>query len=108
MRPILSRRALRELTKGTFKAEDRLDDGREIQVVVTVSDDEFVVDLRRSPPQDPGAYNTSFPATMVSAQVIFRGITCPALRSSTRCAAIQRGTDIPSSQDNGYEQWRPP
>lgn len=78
----VSRRALRQLPKGTFEAEDWLDDGRRLQVAVTVTDDEFIVDLRGNPPQDSGAYNASYFATMVSAQIIFRGVTCPDTRAN--------------------------
>lgn len=73
----VSKRAISALPKGTFTAEDLLDDGRKLQVAVTVTEDEFIVDLRGNPPQDPGAFNASYLATMVSAQIIFRGTTCP-------------------------------
>jgi N-methylhydantoinase B len=78
----VSRRAIKALPKGTYEAEDLLDDGRRLQVAVTVTEDEFIVDLRGNPPQDPGAYNASYFATMVSAQIIFRGITCPDTRAN--------------------------
>jgi N-methylhydantoinase B len=73
----VARRALAELPKGTFLAEDQLDDGRKLVAKVTISDDEFTVDLRGNPPQDAGPFNCSYMATMVGAQVIFKSITSP-------------------------------
>lgn len=78
----VSRKALKTIPKGTFEAEDWLDDGRRIQVKVTITDDEFIVDFRGNPPQDPGPCNASYFATMVSAQIIFRGITCTDTRAN--------------------------
>lgn len=78
----VSRKALKELPKGTFEAEDWLDDGRRVQVKVTITDDEFIVDFSGNPPQDSGPYNASYSATMVSAQIIFRGITCADTRAN--------------------------
>jgi len=54
----VARKALREMPKGTFEAEDFLDDDRKLVVKIAISDDEFLVDLRGNPPQDPNAFNS--------------------------------------------------
>lgn len=73
----VSLHGLRELPKGRFRAEDRMDDGRVIRVAVTVSEDEFIVDLRDNPPQDPGPINATMHSTLVSAQAVFKGLVAP-------------------------------
>jgi N-methylhydantoinase B len=73
----VSRSALKGMPKGTFGAEDRLDDGRSLVVKVTISEDEFVVDLRGNPAQDSGPFNASFAATCVDAQMVFKAVTSP-------------------------------
>ena len=67
--------ALSKLPEGTFHGEDLLDDGRKIQVDVTVTKNEFIVDLRNNPEQDEGPNNASYDGTVVSAQMAFKGIT---------------------------------
>ena len=73
----VARKALREMPKGTFEAEDFLDDDRKLVVKVTITDDEFLVDLRGNPPQDPNAFNSSYASTVVDAQMIFKAVTSP-------------------------------
>ena len=51
--------ALTKLPHGTFYGEDLLDDGRKIQVDVTINEKEFIVDLRNNPEQDAGPNNAS-------------------------------------------------
>ena len=67
--------ALSSLPHGTYHGEDLLDDGRKIQVDVTINDKEFIVDLRNNPEQDDGPNNASYDGTVVSAQMAFKGIT---------------------------------
>ena len=67
--------ALLNLPHGTFHGEDLLDDGRKIQVDVTITDKEFIVDLRNNPEQDAGPNNASYDGTVVSAQMAFKGVT---------------------------------
>jgi N-methylhydantoinase B len=71
----VSRKALKEMPKGTFRAEDFFDDGRKLVVEITITDDEFVVDLRGNPPQDAKAFNASYAATVVDAQMVFKAVT---------------------------------
>ena len=67
--------SLSQLPQGTFHGEDLLDDGRKIQVDVTITNKEFIVDLRNNPKQDEGPNNASYDGTVVSAQMAFKGIT---------------------------------
>ena len=79
----MSRRALRSLPKGTFEAEDEIDDDGfgngpfPVRVKVTITDDEFVADYTGSHPQVNGPINT--PATGLRSRVraIYRAITTP-------------------------------
>ena len=70
-------RALAELPKGVFEAEDFLDDGRRFCAAVTITDDEFTVDLRGNPPQDSGPFNASYAGTLVDVQMVLKAITDP-------------------------------
>lgn len=72
-----ARRALAHLPAGTFTASDTMDDGQEVKVAVTVSADEFIVDLRGNPPQNANAMNSSRDATFVDAQMIFKALCNP-------------------------------
>jgi N-methylhydantoinase B len=68
-------RALAELPKGTFTLAEEQDSGVVYSVTFEMTDDEFVVDLRDNPDQDPGPNNASRDGTMVAAQMIFMNIT---------------------------------
>ena len=72
--------ALAELAKlphGTFELTEEQDDGRMFNVKVTISDTEFVIDLRDNPDQDTGPSNAGHDDTLVSMQVIFKALTDP-------------------------------
>ena len=73
----VSRHGLRSLPKGRYEAEDQMDDGRVIRATVTITNDDFIVDLRDNPPQDHGPMNATYYATMVSAQAVFKGVAAP-------------------------------
>jgi N-methylhydantoinase B len=68
---------LKNLPKGTFELSEDQDDGRVYNVKVTITDDEFLVDLRDNPDQDNGPTNTSRDGTMVCAQMVFKSLTDP-------------------------------
>jgi N-methylhydantoinase B len=68
-------RALADLPKGTFTLAEEQDSGAVYTVTVDITDDEFVVDLRDNPDQDPGPNNASRDGTMIAAQMIFMNIT---------------------------------
>ena len=72
--------ALAELAKlphGTFELTEEQDDGRMFNVKVTISQTEFVIDLRDNPDQDVGPSNAGYDDTLVSMQVIFKALTDP-------------------------------
>jgi N-methylhydantoinase B len=71
----VARRALRELPKGRFSLAEEQDSGAVYSVTIEISDDEFVVDLRDNPDQDPGPNNASRDGTMVAAQMAFMNVT---------------------------------
>jgi N-methylhydantoinase B len=68
---------LKNLPKGTFELSEEQDDGRVYNVKVTITDDEFIVDLRDNPDQDVGPTNTSQDGTMICAQMVFKSLTDP-------------------------------
>lgn len=68
---------LAKLPKGTFELSEPQDDGRIYNVKVTITNDEFIVDLRDNPPQDKGCTNTSRDGTIVCAQMLFKSVTDP-------------------------------
>jgi len=73
----ISRRALAGLPKGSFTLSEEQDDGRIFNVVVTITDTDFIVDLRDNPDQAPNPVNTSRDGVMVAAQLIFKTLTDP-------------------------------
>jgi N-methylhydantoinase B len=68
---------LAKLPHGTFELSEEQDDGRVFNVKITISADEFVVDLRDNPDQDAGPTNTSRDGTMICAQMVFKSVTDP-------------------------------
>jgi N-methylhydantoinase B len=66
-----------KLPKGTFELSEPQDDGRIYNVKITITDDEFLVDLRDNPDQDNGPTNTSRDGTVVCAQMVFKSLTDP-------------------------------
>jgi N-methylhydantoinase B len=68
-------RALAELPKGRFSLAEEQDSGAVYTVTVEIGDEEFVVDLRDNPDQDPGPNNASSDGTMIAAQMVFMNIT---------------------------------
>ncbi len=73
----VSRRVLKTLPKGDYAASEVLDDGRTVKVVITITEDEFIVDLRGNPQQSKSAFNTSYDATVVDARMIFKAVASP-------------------------------
>lgn len=72
-----SRRVLKTISKGEFSAEEVLEDGRVIKATIKISEEEFFVDLRGNPPQSATALNSSYDATVVDAQMIYKAICSP-------------------------------
>ena len=73
----ISRRTLKELKLGTFSAQEVLEDGQVIRVKITITEDDFTVDLRGNPAQNPNALNNSYDATVVDCQMAFKAICAP-------------------------------
>lgn len=73
----VSLKELAKLPKGTFELSEEQDDGRIFNVKITITDTEFVVDLRDNPDQSKNPVNTSRDGVMVSAQMIFKSLTDP-------------------------------
>jgi len=73
----VSVRELAKLPHGTFELTEEQDDGRFYNAKITISDTEFIVDLRDNPEQDVGPTNTSRDGVMVCAQMIFKSLTDP-------------------------------
>ena len=73
----VSREALANLPKGTFEIKETQDDDRVFGVKITISDDEFIVDLRDNPDQSANPVNTSRDGVMVAVQMLFKSLTDP-------------------------------
>ncbi|MFH1795279.1 MAG: hydantoinase B/oxoprolinase family protein [Pseudomonadota bacterium] len=73
----VSLKELSKLPKGTFELSEEQDDGRIFNVKITISDTEFLVDLRDNPDQSKNPVNTSRDGVMVCAQMIFKSMTDP-------------------------------
>jgi N-methylhydantoinase B len=71
----VARRALRALPKGVFVLAEEQDTGAVYNVSVSISDEEFLVDLRDNPEQDAGPNNASRDGSMVAVQMVFMNIT---------------------------------
>lgn len=74
---------LARLPKGTFEAEDWIDDDGigngpfKVVVKVTVTDDKFTCDFRGSHPQVPGPINASYSGLVSAVRIIFLAATNP-------------------------------
>lgn len=73
----VSREALANLPKGTFEINETQDDDRVFGVKITISDSEFIVDLRDNPDQSTNPVNTSRDGVMVAVQMLFKSLTDP-------------------------------
>ena len=69
---------LKTLQKGTYTIEEAQDDGRLWRASITVSDDEFVVDLSGNPKEQAAPYNTSRDGSIIACQMIFKALCDPA------------------------------
>ena len=79
----LTRLALARLPKGTFEAEDWIDDDGighgpfPVRVRVTITDDEFVCDFTGTHPQVPGPVNCTYTALVSGVRAMYLAITNP-------------------------------
>ncbi|MCC7320171.1 MAG: hydantoinase B/oxoprolinase family protein [Rubellimicrobium sp.] len=72
-----SRAAMAGLPRGTFELSEEQDDGTIYNVKITITDDEFIVDLRDNPDQSTGPVNCVRDGVMIAAQMIFKNMTDP-------------------------------
>ena len=79
----LALKEIAKLPKGTFGAQDFIDDDGlgngpfNVQVKVTITDDEFICDFRGSHPQVLGPVNCSYTALVSAVRVLFLTVTNP-------------------------------
>lgn len=73
----MSLAALKKLPNGVFEAEDRMDNGWPVKVKVTISDDEFIVDLTENEGYLDGPFNCPRLNSVVGAQIAFKSLTSP-------------------------------
>lgn len=73
------RAGLQGLPHGTFKIEEEQDDGALWRAAITISSDQFLVDLTGNPRQREAPYNTSRDGAIISAQILFKALTDPTL-----------------------------
>lgn len=81
---ILTLKELKKLPKGTFEVSDLIDDDGitddqiNIQIKLTITDDEFICDFRGTDGQVQGPINSSYTGLVSSVRTIFLAITNPA------------------------------
>jgi len=68
---------LKKLPHGTYELSEEQDDGDVFNVKVSITSDEFIVDLRDNPDQKQSPVNTCRDGVMVAAQMIFKSLTDP-------------------------------
>jgi len=69
--------AIGKLPNGVYSLAEEQDSGQVYKVTVTITDDEFVIDLRDNPEQDPGPFNMSRDEVLVACQMAFKSVTSP-------------------------------
>ncbi len=67
--------ALADLPKGTFELTEEIDDGRVLHCAITITDDEFIVDLSNNPEQSTAPTNTTRDAAAIPVQMVFKSLT---------------------------------
>lgn len=73
----IARDSMKSLPEGVYEATERLEDGQDIRVKITIKEGDFIVDLTNNPAQTKTALNSSRDATFVDCQMIFKAITRP-------------------------------
>jgi len=69
--------ALKRFPKGTYSLSEEQDSGPNYNVTVEITDDEFIIDLRDNPDQDPGPFNMSRDEAIVACQMAYKNIVSP-------------------------------
>jgi N-methylhydantoinase B len=87
----LTRLELAELPKGTFEAENMIDDDGlghgpfPVRVRITISDDEFVCDFTGTHPQVPGPVNCTVTGLHSGVRTLFMAVTDPTIPVNDGC-----------------------
>lgn len=71
----VSLNAIKKLPKGVYTLNEKQDNGEYYNVTVEITDDEFIIDLRDNPDQDPGPFNMSEDDARVSCEMAFKAVT---------------------------------
>ncbi len=88
---LVSRNALRTLPKGSWEAQDFMDDDGftdepiPVRVRITVTDENFIADFTGSSLQRPGPVNGTWARLQSSARVMFKSITAPDYPNNGGC-----------------------
>src|SRR5947209_14085979 len=87
----MTRLELSKLPKGTYEAEDWIDDDGigngpfPVRVKVTISDDEFICDFTGTHPQVPGPVNCALTGLHSGVRTILKAITSPSIAVNEGC-----------------------
>ena len=87
----VARNALQALPKGTWEAQDFMDDDGftdepiPVRVRITVTDESFTADFTGSSPQVPGPVNGTWARLQSAARVMFKAITAPDYPNNGGC-----------------------
>ena len=68
---------LSSLPNGIYPIEEEQDDGSLWRAIISVSENEFVVDLRGNPKEQAAPYNTSRDGAIIACQMIFKAMCDP-------------------------------
>ena len=77
-----ARAGLALLPKGTFRIEEKQDDGARWQAEIRITDDTFTAERSGNPDQREAPYNTSRAGAVISSQMIFRALSDPTLAAN--------------------------
>jgi N-methylhydantoinase B len=87
----MTRLELEKLPKGTYEAEDWIDDDGigngpfPVRVTVTITDDEFVCDFTGTHPQVPGPVNCTLTGLHSGVRTVLKAITSPTIPVNEGC-----------------------
>jgi N-methylhydantoinase B len=73
----VSLNGIKKLPKGTYTLAEEQDSGQVYKATVTITNNEFIVDLRGNPDQDKGPFNMSADDAIVACQMAFKNVTSP-------------------------------
>ncbi|MEO9459730.1 MAG: hydantoinase B/oxoprolinase family protein [Lentilitoribacter sp.] len=68
---------LYQLPKGAFSISEPQDDGENLNAVISITDEKFIVDLSDNPNQMNAPHNTSRDGAIIACQMFFKALTDP-------------------------------